>query len=414
MAIDPRLALAGQPVDIQSAIAGGLANRRTARESGIRERILGQQEAAGAQSLEQNRRAQALQTADFTVKLFEGLKGVPLDQRAAIVSQQLPQLESMGIPAQEILATDLTDQGINRGLAALKPLVQRQQQQLPASAQEFNLLTEGLSEEDRTKAQRVKLGLDPRAVTSAPKVEEIGGVKYLRVGTQFFNPTTFAPAPTDPGTGLPVGAPEGAVPEDVTEEETPDILTPEAQRESQAATAAAVTKAKEEVKRDIRAEDPEVIEQSRKANVMSTDTIRVLDQLLVSDRLDDVTGVKGSLFTVRPKTRDLLNSATQLSSLLTQDNLDIMSGVLSETDIGIIRGISNDLGFEFNDKGDVTGFSGSFDGTVKKMKRIKNTIISGMNANGVYIEGQTAVGGSGQTITFTGGQWVDANGNPVQ
>lgn len=51
--------------------------------------------------------------------------------------------------------------------------------ELPASLQEFNAKTQDLPPADRDKALRVDLGLEPRAVTSAPKVTLIGGVPHI-------------------------------------------------------------------------------------------------------------------------------------------------------------------------------------------------------------------------------------------
>jgi len=124
-----------------------------------------------------------------------------------------------------------------------------------------------------------------------------------------------------------------------------------------------------------------------------------------SDRLDDITGLKGGLFTFRPATKDLLNTATQLSSILTAENLDIMSGVLSESDMLVIRGISNDLGFEFDDDGNVSAFSGSYAGTVKKMRDLRDAMIAGLNNKGIFIDGQTANDPSGRLVTYKNGDW---------
>lgn len=44
----------------------------------------------------------------------------------------------------------------------------------------FQQMTKGMSTDDIEKARRIKLGLDPRAMTSSPKVIDVGGVKYLQ------------------------------------------------------------------------------------------------------------------------------------------------------------------------------------------------------------------------------------------
>lgn len=421
MAVRPEIAQQTQGVNVLSALQGGQQVAEQIKTQGIREAMLNQQLGASVlenQLLQQRQQAQNLQIQQARAQqteaqslvlnqLFKELRAAPPEQRAGIAARATPSLQGFGIGPDVIGQLGVSDDELEKGIAATSAFTQQRQRVQPAGAQEFEFLTQGLSEEDKIKAQRIKLGLEARAITSAPKVEEIGGVKYLRVGTQFFNPTTLDPIDVDPSTNLPVGAPASAQP-------TQEVLTPDVQRQSKAETSAAVTKAVEEVKQEIRGKDPEKVEQARKSNQATMDTVRTIDELLGSNRLDDITGVKGSLFTVRPKTKDLLNTATQLSSLLTRENLDVMAGVLSESDMGIIRGISQDLGFKLNDKNEVVGFSGSFDGTVKKMKRIRNTIISGLNSKSIYVEGQTATSADGRTLTYVNGQWVDTTGDSSQ
>lgn len=50
---------------------------------------------------------------------------------------------------------------------------------LPSGVREFNFLTEGMTEEERAKAKRVKVGLDPRAVGAAQKNVMIAGVPHV-------------------------------------------------------------------------------------------------------------------------------------------------------------------------------------------------------------------------------------------
>ena len=85
------------------------------------------------------------------------------------------------------------------------------------------------------------------------------------------------------------------------------------------------------------------------------------------------------------KTQDLLGQVQQLKSILTADNLGIMSGVLSESDIKIIEGLSNDIQMITDDSGNITGISGSYEGTLKKLKKIKTGIVGGLNRNGLIL-----------------------------
>lgn len=44
---------------------------------------------------------------------------------------------------------------------------------------QFDSMTQGMTPEDKAKAQRIAAGLDPRAVASAPRPTDIGGVTYI-------------------------------------------------------------------------------------------------------------------------------------------------------------------------------------------------------------------------------------------
>lgn len=58
-----------------------------------------------------------------------------------------------------------------------------------ASGREWAMLTKGLSEEDKMAAQRVKLGLDPRAVTGAAKIQDVTGADNV-TRQAIFDPMT--------------------------------------------------------------------------------------------------------------------------------------------------------------------------------------------------------------------------------
>ena len=90
-----------------------------------------------------------------------------------------------------------------------------------------------------------------------------------------------------------------------------------------------------------------------------------------------------------------------------------MTGVLSESDMKVIKGVADNIGIITDDDGNVKRISGSYDETYRKLKTLQSEIRTRLNDKGVYLEGQTAADGAGNKIIFTGGQWVDANGNPI-
>ncbi|MBL4752026.1 MAG: hypothetical protein JKY52_00290 [Flavobacteriales bacterium] len=66
-------------------------------------------------------------------------------------------------------------------------------QATPASQAAFKALTAGLSEEEVTEAQKIRLGLSPRAVGAAAKTFDIGGVPHV------FDPVTQEVVPVEVG-----------------------------------------------------------------------------------------------------------------------------------------------------------------------------------------------------------------------
>ena len=384
MAIDNRLSLAAQPTNLQAAITGGLSLGENLRNSGVRDAVLRQQEQVGAQTIQQNKVVQQQQKSAFMNKLATGLKTVPIANRAAIISQQMGMMETMGFDRADILSQGLSDKDLDQVIAGTQASVAAPQK--PTSGmQDFTAMTEGLSPEDITRAKRIDLGLDPRAAQNAPKLVDIGGVNYLQVGEEFYVPETMEPVVVDEATGEVVSG--GATPQ-----------TPKAQVESEASKGAAVATARAEaeaqveldniprreaallkaqieeltataeIQQDLDALDPIKAELKAKQIGMAESAINSVDQLLSGD-LDRVTGWMGKTKTALPATQDILNVAQRLNSMLTAENLGIMSGVLSQSDIKIIEDLASGMGFEPG-----KGFSGSKQGTMDRLLEIKSSL----------------------------------------
>jgi hypothetical protein len=85
----------------------------------------------------------------------------------------------------------------------------------------------------------------------------------------------------------------------------------------------------------------------KKAQAFQVRAIALLDNILSSDQINDVTGgieggfvgnIYSSIFSQAQT--DLLADIEEVGSILTTDNLDLMTGVLSETDIQLIKDLS--------------------------------------------------------------------------
>ena len=106
-------------------------------------------------------------------------------------------------------------------------------------------------------------------------------------------------------------------------------------------------------------------------------------------QLNDITGpVNTMLPTVSGKSQDLINKAERLESMLTKENLGLMSGVLTDKDIQMLRSISS--GINVTDG----GIKGSYEGTKKRLNQIAEKI-------------KSATGGAGQP---TGSSFTSSSG----
>ena len=132
-----------------------------------------------------------------------------------------------------------------------------------------------------------------------------------------------------------------------------------------------------------------------------TEIVDIATELRDSKYLGNVVGP----FDVRAPTffgtsQDVINVATRLKNLLTLDNLDLMTGVLSESDIRILASAAT--GLNVTDK----GILGSLPGIKAELDRIietTNTALQKAQAegklNGLIGPPGTSTGGSGTTST---------------
>lgn len=148
-----------QPVDIAGSLLGG---RQAFQESQLNQ-----------QAMQQN--AQQIERADYE-RAIERLKVI---NRLAIKVRQLKQnerqgfvgsinqnmLQSVGIDPATVSSVPLDDQSLDALIAQTGAAIP--ESAATAGQREFESLTAGLSPEERERARRIELGLDPRAVGSA-------------------------------------------------------------------------------------------------------------------------------------------------------------------------------------------------------------------------------------------------------
>lgn len=82
-------------------------------------------------------------------------------------------------------------------------------------------------------------------------------------------------------------------------------------------------------------EDAADSESSRKSAMDTLEAARAV--LADTDGMDAYSGYSGSMPTVKPKTKSFMGKMDQLLGLLTLENTDLLTGILSDTDIALLR-----------------------------------------------------------------------------
>ena len=192
MAIDNRLSLAAQPTNLQAAITGGLSLGENLRNSGVRDAVLRQQEQVGAQTIQQNKVVQQQQKSAFMYKLATGLKSVPIANRAAIISQQMGMMETMGFDRADILSQGLTDKDLDQVIVGTQASAAALQQKPTSGMQDFQFYQDIIENPNSTpdQIQAAKIQQGTQANVGRSQIEEVspGVFQSYNPNTEVFGP----------------------------------------------------------------------------------------------------------------------------------------------------------------------------------------------------------------------------------
>lgn len=113
-----------------------------------------------------------------------------------------------------------------------------------------------------------------------------------------------------------------------------------------------------------RSKEIEVSKQKEKAEEVAGKTARLIDELLANESgvKSAIGGVDELTPSLLPSTRNAEAALDDLRNMLTVDNLKLMTGVLSESDIKILRSVG------------ASGLSGSQDRVIETLKRMKKAL----------------------------------------
>jgi len=133
----------------------------------------------------------AAKRAEDLGRVAVGLKGVPYEQRQAMLQQQLPMLQAMGMDPQQIQGFDPNDQNLDAVLAQVTPL-----QDLLKGPEYFAPV-----ETQNGFTQFSKDGSDPRQFEGIAPAQEATKYTFEQIGEEI-----YAIDPTDPANKMLVGA----------------------------------------------------------------------------------------------------------------------------------------------------------------------------------------------------------------
>ena len=414
MAIRPEIALQAQVANLPAAVMGGLQIGENIRNRGVRDTILRQEKQVNQMNIAQAQ-------GQYRYKLRSSLMELPAADRASRFAQQMDVWESMGGSG----VPDLSNQGLTQGMMLDKPFMQQDQskQNVPAEMQTFDYLNQVANDpnqpEQVRQAARVKLGTEARAVSlSKPVVRDVAGVPTLftyradgGVDTKALTTVEDIAEANAIVSGAKSGASETA--KIAAQVAGAPALTKVAVAEATALgevavdvagkTTAATTAATQAVTR----ESPEAKLKKVEGASVTYGAIDSINTILNSDKLPSITGFKGMTPTLLPETSDLINTLDQLNAVLTFENRDKLTGVLTDRDMDLLSKLASDLGIRKDETGKVIGISGSYNETIRKLGVLKTEFTSALNRNGFYLEGQVSSNpNTGQRLIYKSGQWV--------
>lgn len=194
-------------------------------------------------------------------------------------------------------------------------------------------------------------------------------------------------------------------------EDIPSLLDasfPNASPVERAALDAAVAGAKT-VESGLKSADKIRTEQRRlkKAAGFKQKAVSLLGKILASDQIGDVTGsVEGGIdFRFTDEESELIADIEETQNILTAENMDLMTGVLSESDIALLRNLASGA---LNRKRGEKRFRADTQELFDKLSAAQFPTEEAAPAGdvGEVAEGATATGPGGQRIVFNNGQWV--------
>jgi len=129
MAINPMIALAGQPVDIAGAVFEGQQHANEMAMAPIQRAAMQQQANAQEQATQQQLMQNQAMGANYALQTAQHLKTLPMEQRLPVAQMAYAKLKAMGIGDGVADENDLTDEALDNDVNSLTGVVQGYRQQ---------------------------------------------------------------------------------------------------------------------------------------------------------------------------------------------------------------------------------------------------------------------------------------------
>jgi len=189
MAVRPDIALQAQGINPTAALAGGQQTAEDIKTAGIRQAMLNQQAAntvlesgllkqrqeTGELQIQEAQRQQSSAKSLIMNQLFKQLKKTPIAQRAGVASAAIPSLQGFGITPEQIGQLDVSDEGLDQGIAATSVFTQ-QQQGSTAAQKDFQFFQSIIEDPNSTPEQirAAKIGQGTEASAGRGQLRETG------------------------------------------------------------------------------------------------------------------------------------------------------------------------------------------------------------------------------------------------
>lgn len=287
------------------------------------------------QGVLQGDQQQALIRSKFFINAAQALKNVPLPQRQAAAESLLPQAQQIGIDPNTFDLTNLDDASLDGVMSDASTILQSLQTGTTVSALDQARIAK-LEAETTALGEEGKAPVIPPAllVGLSDDLATKGSAAFAAAGGGKDGIKAFS-AIVDKGSE----AERRAASPQILENNFPTASPAEREQLQATMDAAKTTESGLKAAEKLRTEQKRL----KKAKTFQVKAVELMGNILTNPQLGDVLGSIEGRIDIRlfsDAEAELIADIDEASNILTADNMDLMTGVLSESDIAILRNLS--------------------------------------------------------------------------